>query len=88
MDAELQGKMEESKFLKEHLKSILDQLEDKFNRSVDCLSKSYDQYMKSIAPAPQFLPVRIRVVFHSKPFAMNIENISIEQFENSESLLK
>ena len=34
---------------------------------MECLSESYDEYMKKMIPAPEFLPVRVKVVFVRLP---------------------
>lgn len=72
--AELAGKHNEARTLAENLSQILGQLEAKFKRSVETLSKSYDAYMKQMAPAPAFLPVRVKVIFSKSPVS-NLENV-------------
>jgi len=39
----------------------------KFEKSIEALSTSYDTYMKTIAPAPEFLPIRIKILFAQRP---------------------
>ena len=43
--------------------------------------------MKKMVPAPEFLAIRVKVVFPRLP-AQNQENIQIEQFDNCSGLLK
>ena len=83
----MQGNHEEAKKLTENLMNVQKQLNAKFERSVLTLSQSYDEYMKKLAPAPQFLPVRIKVIFPNHQ-AFNLENVQVEQFDNPASLVE
>lgn len=62
------------------------QLNERFKRSCDALADSYDQYMKTALPKPQFLPVRVKVIFENH-VGLNLENLQVEQFENGQTLL-
>lgn len=53
------------------------QLNERFKRSCDALADSYDQYMKTALPKPEFLPVRVKVIFENHA-GLNLENLQVE----------
>ena len=59
-------------------------IEVKYKHSVDFLCQSYDKHMKKLAPAPEFLPLRLNIIICWKP---NLDNIQVEPFECIENLL-
>jgi hypothetical protein len=64
--AQLAGNLEEAEMLGASLDHMVKSLETKYQRSLEVLSQSYDEYMKKMAPAPEFLPVRVKVIFPGK----------------------
>ena len=58
------------------LDDIIRDLKDKYTRSGELLCASYDEYMRKIAPAPTFLPIRLKIVFEDKP-TLQLENIAV-----------
>ena len=61
-------------------------IDSKFDKSVEYLLASYDQYMKKAAPVPKFLPIRINVAWQWK-IDKNLENIHVNPFDNVDQLI-
>ena len=62
-------------------------IEAKYLRSVEVLCASYNEFMRKMAPAPTFLPIRVKVVFSDKP-ALLLENIAVQPFDGLADLIK
>lgn len=65
----------------------LTSIDSKFEKSMQCLVASYDEHMKKATPKPQFLPIRINVIFQWK-VDKNLDNILVKPFDNVESLIQ
>ena len=64
----------------------LSQIETKFDRSIQYLQASYDEYMKKAAPLPKFLPIRVNIAWQWR-MDKNLENIHVNPFDNVDALI-
>lgn len=75
--AEMAGNKDEAEKLTANLKMLESQMNERFKRSADALADSYNSYMTKALPAPQFLPIRIKVIFAAH-VTQNLDNLQIE----------
>lgn len=62
---------------KAQCEAMLAELGEGFDKSVELLMGSYDKYMSSFAPAPQFLPVSVNIHVPSKNIKLKNVHISV-----------
>ena len=87
---EVQGATEEHIIKQEALNLAMEKqlatVDSKFNKSIQCLVQSYDEHMKKNMAKPEFLPIRVNVIFQWK-VDKNLDNILINPFDNVEVLI-
>jgi len=74
------------KNLKLECNSKIKENEEVFNRSTTLLLKSYEEFLKSINPAPQFLPVTVDIMIIEKK--IKIQNILVKPTDTIKELKK
>jgi len=71
---------------KAQCEAMLAELKEGFDKSVELLAESYDRYMSSITPAPQFLPVTVSILIQSKN--MKLKNVHVTITDTPKDLKK
>ena len=64
----------------------LSQVDNKFDKSLQCVVQSYDDHLKKNMVKPEFLPIRTNIIFQWK-VDKNVDNILLKPFDNAKSLV-